>query len=159
MQIGDLAGKLVLFKFSEEIRIDLPLFQIYKDEVWAAVTGVDNEGIWIENSAYELGVWWDEKGDLIPPNKQVKEKVKTNILIPWLAGDPLPGSLVKRVRSEGAYVSPISIWEIWIKVRIGKLVETAAYYDNPFEYWAYRNDGRWEANSAQPALKWGSFKW
>jgi len=45
----------------------------------------------------------------------------TNILIPWLAGDPLPGSLVKRVRNEGAYVSPISIWEIWIKVRIGKL--------------------------------------
>src|SRR3989338_3781572 len=83
MQIGDLAGKLVLFKFSEEIRVDLPLFQIYKDEVWAAVTGVDNEGIWIENPAYELGVWWDEKGDLIPPNKQVKEKGKTNILIPW----------------------------------------------------------------------------
>ena len=45
------------------------------------------------------------------------------------------------------------------KVRIGKLVETAAYYDNPFEYWAYRNDGRWEANSAQPALKWGTFRW
>jgi hypothetical protein len=45
------------------------------------------------------------------------------------------------------------------KVRIGKLVETAAYYDNPFEYWAYRNDGRWEANNAHPALKWGSFKW
>jgi hypothetical protein len=44
-------------------------------------------------------------------------------------------------------------------VRIGKLVETAAYYDNPFEYWAYRNDGRWQANSAHPALKWGAFKW
>jgi hypothetical protein len=42
---------------------------------------------------------------------------------------------------------------------IGKLVETAAYYDNPFEYWAYRNDGRWEANSAHPALKWGAFRW
>jgi len=45
------------------------------------------------------------------------------------------------------------------KVRIGKLVETAAYYDNPFEYWAYRNDGRWEANGAHTALKWGSFRW
>lgn len=45
----------------------------------------------------------------------------TNILIPWLAGDPLPESLVKRVRNEGAYVSPVSIWEIWIKVLIGKL--------------------------------------
>ena len=45
----------------------------------------------------------------------------TNILIPWLAGDPLPKALVERVRNEGAYVSPVSIWEIWIKVRIGKL--------------------------------------
>ena len=45
------------------------------------------------------------------------------------------------------------------KVRIGKLVETAAYYDNPFEYWAYKNDDRWETNSAQPAMKWGKFRW
>jgi hypothetical protein len=44
-------------------------------------------------------------------------------------------------------------------VGIGKLVETAAYYDNPFEYWAYRNDGRWKVNSAHPALKWGAFAW
>ena len=44
-------------------------------------------------------------------------------------------------------------------VRIGRLVETAAYYDNPFEYWAYKNDGRWHKNRAQGVLKWGSFKW
>lgn len=83
MQIEDLKGKLVLFKLSEEIRTDLPLFQIYKDELWAVVTGIDNEGIWIENPAYELGIWWDENGNLIPQHKQVKEKVKTNILILW----------------------------------------------------------------------------
>jgi hypothetical protein len=83
MQLADLTGKLVLFKFSEEIRGDLSLFQIYKDEIWAAATGVDDIGIWIENPAYELGIWWDEKGNLIPPHKQVKEKIKTNILIPW----------------------------------------------------------------------------
>lgn len=83
MQIEELKGKLVLFKFSEEIRGDLSLFQIFKDEVWAVVTGIDDVGLWIENSAYELGVWWDDKGNLIPPNKQVKEKVRTNILIPW----------------------------------------------------------------------------
>ena len=83
MQVENLIGKLVLFKFSEEIRRDLPLFQIYKDEVWAVVTGVDDFGIWIENPAYELGVWWDENGKIIPEHKQVKEKIKTNILIPW----------------------------------------------------------------------------
>lgn len=45
----------------------------------------------------------------------------TNILIPWLAGKKLPPDLVKRVRARGAYVTPISIWEIWIKVKVGKL--------------------------------------
>ncbi len=40
------------------------------------------------------------------------------------------------------------------KTRLGRLVETAAYYDNPFEYWAYKNDDHWENNSADPALKW-----
>jgi hypothetical protein len=44
-------------------------------------------------------------------------------------------------------------------VRIGKLIETAAYYDNPFEIWAYRRDERWEINGAQPVLKWGTFRW
>ena len=83
MRVGELVGKLVLFKFSEIIRPDLPLFQIYKDEVWAVVKGVDDEGIWIENPAYELGIWWDENGNLVPQDKQVQEKFKTNILIPW----------------------------------------------------------------------------
>ena len=35
-----------------------------------------------------------------------------------------------------------------------RLVETAAYYDNPFEYWAYRRDDHWVNNSAEPMLKW-----
>jgi len=83
MQVEDLKGKLVLFKFADEIRDDLSLFQIYKDEVWALVTGIDTEGIWIENPEYELGIWWDEQGKLIPQDKQVKEKVKTSILISW----------------------------------------------------------------------------
>lgn len=83
MRLEELKGKLVLFKFSDEIKQDLPLFQIYKDEVWAVVTGIDDIGIWIENSSYELGIWWDEQGNLIPQHKQVKEKVKTNILISW----------------------------------------------------------------------------
>lgn len=83
MQLEELKGKLVLFKFVPELRSDLSLFQIYKDEVWAVVTGVENEGIWIENSHYELGIWWDAEGNLIPPDNQVKEKVKTNIFLPW----------------------------------------------------------------------------
>jgi len=83
MQIGELKGRLALFKFADEIKSDLPLFQIYKDEVWAVVTGLENEGVWIENPSYELGVWWDENGNLIPQHKQVKEKVKAHIFISW----------------------------------------------------------------------------
>ena len=47
------------------------------------VTGIEDLGIWIENPEYELGIWWDDKGHLIPEDKQKKEKVKTDILIPW----------------------------------------------------------------------------
>lgn len=83
MQLENLKGKLALFKFSEQIRHDLSLFQIFKDELWAVVTGIDDIGIWIENPKYELGIWWDEDGNLIPQDKQVKEKLKANILIPW----------------------------------------------------------------------------
>ncbi|MFA5355994.1 MAG: hypothetical protein WC301_01100 [Candidatus Omnitrophota bacterium] len=83
MRLEELKGKLVLFKFADEIRGDLSLFQIYKDEMWAVVTGIDDVGIWIENPSYELGVWWNDKGELVPPAKQVKEKVKTDILIAW----------------------------------------------------------------------------
>jgi len=83
MRLEELKGKLVLFKFFEEIRGDLSLFQIYKDEIWAVVTGIDTEGIWIQNPAYELGIWWDEQSNLIPQDKQVKEKVKTDIFIFW----------------------------------------------------------------------------
>lgn len=34
------------------------------------------------------------------------------------------------------------------------LVETAAYYDNPFEWWAYRRAGRWPPPGADPRLAW-----
>lgn len=103
MQIEELQGKLVLFKFADEIRGDLSLFQIFKDELWAVITGVEDLGVWIENPGYELGIWWDENGDLIPPTKQVKEKLRTNILIPWhyiKALMSVEDSRFQRVKSE-----------------------------------------------------------
>jgi hypothetical protein len=33
-------------------------------------------------------------------------------------------------------------------------VETVSYYDNPFEYWAYRNDGYWPPRGIHPKLAW-----
>lgn len=83
MRLENLEGRLVLFRLCEEIKDDLTLFQIYGENFWAVVTGLENEGIWIENPAYELGIWWDEQGNLIPPEKQVKEEVRASILLPW----------------------------------------------------------------------------
>ena len=34
------------------------------------------------------------------------------------------------------------------------LVQTAAYYDNPFEYWAYRRDGNWRPHGVTEKLAW-----
>lgn len=38
---------------------------------------------------------------------------------------------------------------------LGSLIETAAYYDNPFEYWAYENDNNWPPSGANPDLRYG----
>lgn len=57
----------------------------------------------------------------------------------WMAGGAAVGTFVwLRNRGEGWY----------------HLVETAAYYDNPFEYWAYRNDNHWRPSGAHPLLAW-----
>ncbi len=37
-----------------------------------------------------------------------------------------------------------------------KTVEALAYYDNPFEFWAYRRDERWPPPAADPELVWGA---
>ena len=39
---------------------------------------------------------------------------------------------------------------------VWKVVETFAYYDNPFEYWAYRKDDYWPPFGAHPRYVWGA---
>lgn len=36
------------------------------------------------------------------------------------------------------------------------VVETFAYYNNPFEYWAYRKDGYWPPRGAHPRFVWNA---
>lgn len=45
---------------------------------------------------------------------------------------------------------------LWLAVRggLGTSVETMAYYNNPFEYWAYRNDKYWPPRGVHPRLAW-----
>ncbi len=35
-----------------------------------------------------------------------------------------------------------------------RIVTTVAYYDNPFEYWAYRNDGYWPPSGVDLRVAW-----
>jgi hypothetical protein len=47
---------------------------------------------------------------------------------------------------------------VWLRNRkesLPALVETASYYNNPLEYWAYRNDKCWPPRRAHPKLHWG----
>ena len=37
-----------------------------------------------------------------------------------------------------------------------RVVETFAYYNNPFEYWAYRRDDYWPPYGAHPSYVWGA---
>jgi RHS repeat-associated protein len=60
--------------------------------------------------------------------------------VAWAVGGFIVGSIVWLFNTD----------EDW-----GSLVETAAYYDNPFEYWAYKNDSNWPPSGANPLLTWG----
>lgn len=67
------------------------------------------------------------------------------IYVAWFVGGALVGAVTWAVKRE--------------KPKLQRLVETAAYYDNPFEFWAYKRDEHWETNSADPTLKWRRPRW
>ena len=46
------------------------------------------------------------------------------------------------------------IYWLFHRKDLARLVEAAAYFDNPFEYWAYRRDNYWPPRDAHPALLW-----
>lgn len=39
---------------------------------------------------------------------------------------------------------------------VRRVIETLAYYNNPFEYWAYRKDDYWPPAGAHPRYAWGA---
>ena len=46
------------------------------------------------------------------------------------------------------------VWLAHRREQWSSLVETAAYYDNPFEYWAYKRDNYWPPAHANRLLVW-----
>jgi hypothetical protein len=61
----------------------------------------------------------------------------------WMVGGAVVGTAVWVRHREEAWFS---------------LVETAAYYDNPFEYSAYRRQGNWPPHRANRRLAWPPFR-
>lgn len=55
----------------------------------------------------------------------------------------------------GGWLVATVYWFFNTEKDYGKLVETAAYYDNPFEYWAYNNDSNWPPSGVDSSLAWG----
>ncbi|HEX2061873.1 MAG TPA: RHS repeat-associated core domain-containing protein, partial [Thermoanaerobaculia bacterium] len=55
----------------------------------------------------------------------------------------------------GGFLVATAVWLTDTSQNYGSLIETAAYYDNPFEYWAYSNDNNWPPGGANPTLAWG----
>ena len=55
--------------------------------------------------------------------------------------------------SRGAIVGTV-VWLTDIDEDWWSLVQTAAYYDNPWEVWAYRAQGNWPPAGANPKLLW-----
>ncbi|MBX9640894.1 MAG: PE family protein [Mycobacteriaceae bacterium] len=56
----------------------------------------------------------------------------------------------------GGSVVGTGYWMLHPDEDLPRLIMTAAYYDNPWETWAYRNDHAWPPPGATPALLWPS---
>ncbi|MDH3306819.1 MAG: hypothetical protein OEO77_04800 [Acidimicrobiia bacterium] len=54
----------------------------------------------------------------------------------------------------GGTIAAVLVWAFRRK-EFGRVLETLAYFDNPFEYWAYRNDENWPPRDAHAAFVWG----
>ncbi|OBK46766.1 PE family protein [Mycobacterium sp. 1081908.1] len=54
----------------------------------------------------------------------------------------------------GGYFVGTGYWLTHPNLDWFSLVETASYYDNPWEVWAYNNDNNWPPPGANPALLW-----
>jgi RHS repeat-associated protein len=55
----------------------------------------------------------------------------------------------------GGFIVGTVVWFFHTDQDYGSVIETAAYYDNPFEYWAYKNDSNWPPSGANPVIRWG----
>ena len=48
------------------------------------------------------------------------------------------------------------VWLVKERKHLWPILETFSYYNNPFEYWAYRKDDYWPPRGAHPRYVWGA---
>lgn len=56
----------------------------------------------------------------------------------------------------GGAIAGYGYWLLHPEQDLSRVILTLAYYDNPWEVWAYRNDHAWPPPGAMPALLWPS---
>ena len=54
----------------------------------------------------------------------------------------------------GGFIAGTVVWFFHTDQDYGSVIETAVYYDNPFEYWAYKNDNNWPPSGANPVIRY-----
>lgn len=52
----------------------------------------------------------------------------------------------------GGFIVGSIYWLFNTDESYGSVIETTVYYDNPFEYWAYKNDNNWPPGGANPSV-------
>jgi RHS repeat-associated protein len=52
----------------------------------------------------------------------------------------------------GGFIAGSIYWFFNTNENYGSVIETTVYYDNPFEYWAYKNDSNWPPSGANHNL-------
>lgn len=65
------------------------------------------------------------------------------VYVVWMVGGFIVGSIFWLFHTDHSY---------------GDIIETAAYFDNPWEYWAYSNQGYWQPKGQKgfdPIIAWG----
>jgi hypothetical protein len=56
----------------------------------------------------------------------------------------------------GGFIVGTIVWFWHTDESYGDFIESAAYYDNPFEYWAYANDRNWPPGGRPAGVYWDS---
>lgn len=77
----------------------------------------------------------------------------THLLQNRILGPLYPSAYLGWMAAAGAIGTVVGL--VTDRKRLWRVVDTFAYYNNPFEYWAYRKDDYWPPRGAHSRYAWG----